>query len=126
RGPSRKLTDLLRESDQVHHRLRAELLHHAAAVHLDGLLRRPELGGDALVRVAERHQREDLALPRREGGQSTGGRLADRSRLAPRAPRGPGRGPPPPGAPRGPPPSGEGRPPGPSPPGGSGTRRPRR
>src|SRR5262249_33814495 len=58
--------DLLGHPHQLGHRARAHLLHHAAAVDLDRLLRGAELRRDLLVQHPAHDERHHLALARRQ------------------------------------------------------------
>jgi hypothetical protein len=55
-----------RRAAQLRQRLHPQLLHDAVAMRLDRALGRAELVGDLLVELAAHHQREHLALARRQ------------------------------------------------------------
>jgi hypothetical protein len=60
--------ELLGDQYQFGQRLNLKLLHHVVAMGLDRPLGRTQFVGDLLVELAAHDQGEDLALPRREGG----------------------------------------------------------
>src|SRR5215472_1923203 len=58
---------LLCQAHEICDRAHAELLHHSAAVHLDGFLDRSEIAGDLLVKAPGDDVAEYFTLARRQG-----------------------------------------------------------
>src|SRR5262245_58887149 len=56
----------LRHTHKLRKAAHTHLLHHAAAMNLDGLFNRAEIVGDLLVETSSNHMPKHLALPRRE------------------------------------------------------------